>query len=132
MQRKKVDERVRTLIDNGVKSRTRSMFVIVGDRGKDQVANLHYILTKAQVKARPSVLWCYSKELGFSTLVFFFGSGSHSSSTTWTLFPLCTTTPSLLPAHHHILKHTTPTALDYYSTCAQLSSPPLAATVRSA
>lgn len=69
MQRKKVDERVRTLIENGVKTRSRSLFVIVGDRGKDQVANLHYILSKAQVKARPSVLWCYSKELGFSTFV---------------------------------------------------------------
>ena len=67
--KKKVDERVRTLIENGVKSRTRSLFVIVGDRGKDQVANLHYILSKAQVKARPTVLWCYNKELGFSTCV---------------------------------------------------------------
>ena len=67
MPRKKVDERVRTLIENGVKTNTRSFFVLVGDRGKDQIANLHYILTKAQVKARPSVLWCYSKELGFST-----------------------------------------------------------------
>ncbi len=67
--KKKVDERVRTLIENGVKSRTRSLFVLVGDRGKDQVANLHYILSKSQVKARPTVLWCYNKELGFSTCV---------------------------------------------------------------
>lgn len=67
MVRKKVDGRIRTLIENGVKTRTRSLFVIVGDRGKDQVVNLHYILSKAQVKARPSVLWCYNKELGFST-----------------------------------------------------------------
>ncbi len=29
--------------------------------------NLHYILSRTQVKARPSVLWCYKKELGFST-----------------------------------------------------------------
>lgn len=58
---------MRTLIENGVKTRTRSFFVIVGDRGKDQVVNLHYILSKAQVKARPEVLWCYNKELGFST-----------------------------------------------------------------
>jgi N-acetyltransferase 10 len=65
--RKKVDERIRTLIENGVRSRTRSFLVIVGDHGKDQVVNLHYILSKAAVKARPSVLWCYNKELGFST-----------------------------------------------------------------
>jgi hypothetical protein len=27
------------------------------------------MLSKAQVKARPTVLWCYKKELDFSTLV---------------------------------------------------------------
>ena len=31
------------------------------------MVNLHYILSKAVVKARPSVLWCYKKELGFSS-----------------------------------------------------------------
>lgn len=35
--RKKVDERIRTLIENGVKTRHRSMFVIVGDKYRDQV-----------------------------------------------------------------------------------------------
>lgn len=35
--RKKVDERIRTLIENGVKLRHRSMFVIVGDKSRDQV-----------------------------------------------------------------------------------------------
>ena len=67
--RKKVDSRVRTLIENAMKTRTRSFFVVVGDRGKDQVVNLHHILSKAAVKARPSVLWCYNKELSFSTCV---------------------------------------------------------------
>ena len=65
--RKKVDPRVRTLIENGMKTRTRSFIVLVGDRGRDQVVNLHYIMSKAAVKARPPVLWCYAKELGFST-----------------------------------------------------------------
>ena len=65
--RKKVDPRIRTLIENGVKTQHRTIFVIVGDKGKDQVANLHYILSKVQVKSRPSALWCYKKELGFST-----------------------------------------------------------------
>ena len=31
-----------------------------------QVVILHHMLSKAAVKARPSVLWCYKKELGFS------------------------------------------------------------------
>ncbi|KFP36723.1 N-acetyltransferase 10, partial [Chlamydotis macqueenii] len=32
-----------------------------------QVVILHHMLSKATVKARPSVLWCYKKELGFSS-----------------------------------------------------------------
>jgi N-acetyltransferase 10 len=43
------------------------MFVVVGEKAKDQVVTLHHILSKAQVSARPSVLWCYKKELGFSS-----------------------------------------------------------------
>lgn len=35
--KKKVDSRVRTLIENNVKTRHRSMFVLVGDKGRDQV-----------------------------------------------------------------------------------------------
>eukprot|EP01006_Ploeotia_vitrea_P034891 TRINITY_DN65816_c7_g2_i1.p1 TRINITY_DN65816_c7_g2~~TRINITY_DN65816_c7_g2_i1.p1 ORF type:complete len:1119 (-),score=665.11 TRINITY_DN65816_c7_g2_i1:99-3455(-) len=65
--KKKVDSRIRTLIQNGVRMRHRSLFVIVGDRGKEQVVNLHYMLSKAVVGHRPSVLWCYKKELGFIT-----------------------------------------------------------------
>lgn len=64
---KKVDDRVRHLIEAGVKTGHRSMFVLVGDHGKDQVENLHKILAKTRVRSRPSVLWCYKKELGFST-----------------------------------------------------------------
>ncbi|XP_069479483.1 RNA cytidine acetyltransferase [Ambystoma mexicanum] len=67
MQRKKIDNRIRVLIDNGVAERQRTLFVIVGDHGKDQVVILHHMLSKASVKARPSVLWCYKKELGFSS-----------------------------------------------------------------
>lgn len=37
MVRKKIDSRIRTLIENGVQERHRTFFVIVGDRGKDQV-----------------------------------------------------------------------------------------------
>ncbi|KAH9610472.1 hypothetical protein KSS87_005313 [Heliosperma pusillum] len=65
--RKKVDERIRTLIDNGVKTRHRSLFIIIGDKSRDQIVNLHYMLSKAVLKARPSVLWCYKKELELSS-----------------------------------------------------------------
>uniref|UniRef100_A0A158PAI7 RNA cytidine acetyltransferase n=1 Tax=Angiostrongylus cantonensis TaxID=6313 RepID=A0A158PAI7_ANGCA len=67
--RTKIDNRIRILIENGVAKGHRSMFVIVGDRGRDQVgiSVLHHILTKATVAARPTVLWCYKKELGYSS-----------------------------------------------------------------
>ncbi|XP_077451509.1 RNA cytidine acetyltransferase [Stigmatopora argus] len=65
--RKKVDNRIRVQIENGVALQHRSMFVVVGDRGRDQVVILHHMLSKASVRARPSVLWCYKKELGFSS-----------------------------------------------------------------
>ena len=31
-----------------------------------EVVILHHMLSKTAVKARPTVLWCYKKELGFS------------------------------------------------------------------
>lgn len=65
--RKKIDNRLRILIENGVKSAHRSLFVVVGEKARDQVPILHHILSNAQIKARPSVLWCYKKELGFTT-----------------------------------------------------------------
>ncbi|XP_023271076.1 RNA cytidine acetyltransferase isoform X2 [Seriola lalandi dorsalis] len=65
--RKKVDNRIRVQIENGVALQHRTVFVVVGDRGRDQVVILHHMLSKASVRARPSVLWCYKKDLGFSS-----------------------------------------------------------------
>lgn len=67
MVKKKVDPRVKSLIEAGVRNNHRSLFLLVGDHGKDQVENIHRILSAMRVKARPSVLWCYKKDLGFST-----------------------------------------------------------------
>ena len=38
MPRKKVDNRIRILVENGIITRQRSMFVIVGDKGRDQAS----------------------------------------------------------------------------------------------
>ncbi|GMT28646.1 hypothetical protein PFISCL1PPCAC_19943, partial [Pristionchus fissidentatus] len=67
MGRVKLDNRIRTLIEVGVQCGHRSMFALVGDKARDQVVVLHQILSKATVSARPSVLWCYKKDLGFSS-----------------------------------------------------------------
>jgi len=64
---KKVDNRIRIAIENGVQQKHRTLFFVVGDKARDQVVILHHMLSKSQVKARPSVLWCYKKELGFSS-----------------------------------------------------------------
>ena len=43
--RKKIDARIRTLVENCVKLRQRGLFIIVGDKGRDQVGNNpHYML----------------------------------------------------------------------------------------
>ena len=67
MVRKKIDNRIRVLIENGVETGHRSMIVVVGDKGRDQVPILHHMASKAKVRARPNVLWCYSKDLAFSS-----------------------------------------------------------------
>jgi len=64
--RKKVDPRVRLLVDDAVRQHHRCIFVMVGDRGRDQIVNMHYMLSK-MTSEKPSVLWCYKKELGFSS-----------------------------------------------------------------
>eukprot|EP00921_Rhytidocystis_pertsovi_P009822 GHVQ01015775.1.p1 GENE.GHVQ01015775.1~~GHVQ01015775.1.p1 ORF type:complete len:1068 (+),score=107.09 GHVQ01015775.1:175-3378(+) len=84
--RKKVDNRVRTLVEANMSHRHRSMFVIVGDNSKEQIVNLHLLLSRVASTSstpilssfktpgssttgtcKPSVLWCYNKELGFSS-----------------------------------------------------------------
>ncbi|EDS32039.1 polycomb protein l(1) [Culex quinquefasciatus] len=62
MVKKKIDNRIRVMIENGVKLGHRTMFVVVGDKGRDQVPILYDMLTKASVKARPTVLWCYKNK----------------------------------------------------------------------
>lgn len=62
--KKKIDSRIQTLIENGIKSHQRSMLVLVGDRARYQVVNLHYMLAKNSVNNnKPKVLWCYKNDL---------------------------------------------------------------------
>jgi N-acetyltransferase 10 len=96
MVRKRLDDRIRFLLERSVRTNQRSMLILVGDRGKDQIPNLYQILNKTMIHTttttttattddtttttttnnsnsnnmmtkRPKVLWCYKKELGFST-----------------------------------------------------------------
>ncbi|KAL5519901.1 hypothetical protein ACEPAG_1561 [Sanghuangporus baumii] len=65
--RKQLDPRIPILINNNVKKNHRSFIVLVGDKGRDQIVNLNFLLSQARVSARPSVLWCYKKDLGFTS-----------------------------------------------------------------
>ncbi|OWR49342.1 Polycomb protein l [Danaus plexippus plexippus] len=62
MVKKKIDNRIRVLIENGVKLGHRTMFLLVGDKSRDQVPILYDMLLKSTVKSRPTVLWCYKNK----------------------------------------------------------------------
>ncbi|XP_066958159.1 RNA cytidine acetyltransferase isoform X2 [Macrobrachium rosenbergii] len=64
--KRKIDNRVRILIENGALKGHRSLFVVVGDRARDQVVYLHHMLSKTNLK-QANVLWCYKKSLAFSS-----------------------------------------------------------------
>lgn len=89
--KKKVDARVRALVEHTCANFQRSFFVIVGDRGRDQIVNLHFLAKKVNMDKKLNtdsnsmnaldnsgsksnknamsnkILWCYKKELGFSS-----------------------------------------------------------------
>ncbi|CAO1639161.1 unnamed protein product [Sympodiomycopsis kandeliae] len=65
--RKQLDPRIPTLIRNNVATNHRSFFVLVGDKARDQVVNLHFLLSQSRHTSRPNVLWCYKKDLGFTS-----------------------------------------------------------------
>ena len=59
--RKKVDNRIRTLVENCVKLRQRSLFVIVGDKGRDQVTCPALQALACIIKGASAVLNCFCR-----------------------------------------------------------------------
>ncbi|EUD64608.1 hypothetical protein C922_05023 [Plasmodium inui San Antonio 1] len=64
--KKKVDGRIKTLVENNVALGQRSMFLVIGDQGKNVVVNFHFLLNRL-VSRTHNILWCYKKKLDFST-----------------------------------------------------------------
>ncbi|SBT86636.1 histone acetyltransferase, putative [Plasmodium malariae] len=64
--KKKVDSRIKTLVENNLTLGQRSMFLVVGDQGKNVVVNFHFLLNRL-VRKTHNILWCYKKKLDFST-----------------------------------------------------------------
>ncbi|CAD6501517.1 BgTH12-01773 [Blumeria graminis f. sp. triticale] len=68
MVKKAVDSRIPALIRNGIQEKNRSFFVVVGERAKDVIVHLHYIMSSMDMKQNKSVLWAYKhKLLGFTS-----------------------------------------------------------------
>ncbi|KAI5868222.1 DUF699-domain-containing protein [Durotheca rogersii] len=68
MSRKAVDSRIPALIRNGLSEHKRSFFVVVGDRSKDVIVKLHFIMSSMDLRQNKSVLWAYkNKLLGFTS-----------------------------------------------------------------
>lgn len=67
-KKKVLDARVPSLIRNGVDTRERSFIIMVGDKSRNQIPNLHYLMMNANLKMNKSILWAYKKKLlGFSS-----------------------------------------------------------------
>ena len=64
MVRKKIDNRIRLMIENGIKLGHRSLFVIVGDKGKDQGVFLHEMLGIFQGKTKNQQIHQKTKKIG--------------------------------------------------------------------
>lgn len=64
--KKLVDSRLKLLLEECKEKNVRCMFMIVGDNSRYQICNMYYILSNIHSR-KPSVLWCYKKELGFSS-----------------------------------------------------------------
>ena len=68
MGKKAIDSRIPSLIRNGVQEKQRSLFIVVGDKARNQLPNLHYLMMSADLKMNKSVLWAYKKKLlGFTS-----------------------------------------------------------------
>ncbi|CAK94963.1 unnamed protein product (macronuclear) [Paramecium tetraurelia] len=65
--KKKLDSQIQALVQSGINEHIRSIFVMIGDRSKYQVATMHQLLSKLSMIQKPKVLWCYKKDLGFTT-----------------------------------------------------------------
>lgn len=69
LQKKKaLDSRIPALIRNGVDERQRSFIIMVGDKSRNQIPNLHYLMMNANLKMNKNVIWAYKKKLlGFTS-----------------------------------------------------------------
>ncbi|OHT07157.1 N-acetyltransferase 10 [Tritrichomonas foetus] len=64
---KLVAPELRLVLENGVKNNHRSLVVMVGQKCAQQIPTIYNILLKIQQSSTIDLLWCYQKNLEFST-----------------------------------------------------------------
>lgn len=73
--RKKIPPCIRAILENSLAQYTRSFFILLGDRSRDQVINLYNLWLAVNKEknpnfnssASPKILWSYKTDLGFSS-----------------------------------------------------------------
>lgn len=67
MVKKKVDDRIKILIDDAARLKHRGLVMLVGDRAKDQIPNFHLMVSRANHSAKVNVLWCMKNDVDFGS-----------------------------------------------------------------
>eukprot|EP00331_Platyophrya_macrostoma_P004230 CAMPEP_0176422884 /NCGR_PEP_ID=MMETSP0127-20121128/9978_1 /TAXON_ID=938130 /ORGANISM="Platyophrya macrostoma, Strain WH" /LENGTH=1044 /DNA_ID=CAMNT_0017803777 /DNA_START=105 /DNA_END=3239 /DNA_ORIENTATION=+ len=67
MIKRKVDDRIKFIIENAAEKKHRGILLLVGDRAKDQIVNLHHLVSRANHSAKVSMLWCMKREVDFGS-----------------------------------------------------------------
>jgi N-acetyltransferase 10 len=67
LTKRKVDDRIKILIDDAVERKHRSIVLLVGDRGKDQIVNLHQMVSRANHSSKINLLWCMKHKPDFGS-----------------------------------------------------------------
>ncbi|TBU06459.1 helicase [Hamiltosporidium magnivora] len=57
------ENKIYSLINDGIKNNYRSVFVVLGSNCNEVSIKLHHILSKTRIGIKPSVLWCYKREM---------------------------------------------------------------------
>ncbi|KPI89073.1 hypothetical protein ABL78_1809 [Leptomonas seymouri] len=65
--KRKVDDRIKALIDDVAHHKHRGLILLVGDRAKDQVVNLHHMVSRANHNAKATLLWCMRDDPDFGS-----------------------------------------------------------------
>ncbi len=60
--RRKIDDRVKVLLEDCNRKKHRSIFLLLGDRSKDQITSVHAMLSHANHTSRVNVVWCMKNE----------------------------------------------------------------------